>query len=94
MLLPESLLPAYSLDIKDPSYLEYIKVSVPQITDELIYSNIVFSPHPIIKLNHFSTLPDLITFLSLEDAMKLITSLVKYKQLWNMNLKQTLKNFE
>jgi hypothetical protein len=60
----------------------------------MIYSNIVFSPHPIIKLNLFSTLPYLVTYLSLEDSMKLITSLVKYKQLWNMNLKETLKKFE
>jgi hypothetical protein len=94
MLLPESHVPCYNLSISDPSYLKFIKTTVPQITDEFINSNIVFSPHPIIKLNMFSTLPDLINYLTLEEAMKLISSLVKYKQLWNMNLKDALKSFE
>ncbi len=91
MLLPEQLVPHYSLDITDPAYLKYVRTTVPQITDHMIKSSIVFSPYPIIKLNMFPTLPDLITYLSLEDSMKLITSLAKYKHLWNMNIKEAIR---
>ena len=93
LLLPETLIPLYNFDITDAEYLKYIKTEVPIINDELIYSNIVYSPQPIIKLNLFSTLPNLVSLLSLDESMKLITCLVKYKKLWNMNIKKAFKQF-
>lgn len=93
LLLPETLIPLYNFDITDAEYLKYIKTEVPTVNDELIYSNIVYSPQPIIKLNLFSTLPNLVSLLSLDESMKLITCLVKYKKLWNMNIKKAFKQF-
>lgn len=93
LLLPETLIPLYNFDITDAEYLKYIKTEVPIINDEIIYSNIVYSPQPIIKLNLFSTLPNLVSLLSLDESMKLITCLVKYKKLWNMNIKKAFKQF-
>jgi len=66
LLLPEGLIPHYNFDITDAEYLKYIKTVIPAINDELIYSNIVYSPQPIIKLNLFSTLPNLVSSLSLD----------------------------
>lgn len=42
----------------------------------------------------FGIIPHLIKKISLNDSMKIITNLCKYKDIWNLNLKQTLKNFE
>jgi hypothetical protein len=56
-ILPESLVPNSSLEIKDPIYLKYTKNVAPEIEDDFITQNIVYSPHPIIKLNQFKILP-------------------------------------
>jgi hypothetical protein len=65
VLLPEELIPESSLDIQDPGYLKYIKTVLPVINEEFILSNVVLSPNPIIKLNLFKLLPQIIEQLPL-----------------------------
>jgi hypothetical protein len=65
VLLPEEQIPVSSLDINDASYLKYIRNVPPVIDDALILSNIVFSPNPVIKLNLFRLLPQMIKLLPL-----------------------------
>ena len=60
MMIPEELIPVSNLDIVDAAYLKYVKNEPPVITDELILSNIVYTPNPIIKLNLFKLLPQII----------------------------------
>ena len=53
------------------------------ITDELILENIVYTPNPVIKLNLFRILPQIIENLPLEDSIELIRQLGKYKPVLN-----------
>ena len=90
MLIPEDDVPVSNLNIVDAEYLKFIKNKPPVITDELILSNIVFAPNPIIKLNLFKLLPQMIENLPLEQSIELIRSLCKYKPLWNTYIRETV----
>jgi len=60
VLIPEECVPVSNLNIVDAEYLKFINNKPPVISDELILSNIVFAPNPIIKLNLFKLLPQMI----------------------------------
>ena len=83
VLIPDEFVPYSSLDISDAGYLKYIKNKLPIIDEQLILSNIVFSPNPILKLNIFKLLPQIIDQLPLESSIELIKQLCKFKPLWN-----------
>ncbi len=53
----------------------------------------MFTPIPIIKLNLFKLLPQIIEQLPLEQSIELIKQLCKYKSLWNTNIIETVDNF-
>ena len=93
VLIPEYCLPVSNLDIVDAAYLKYIKNEPPVITEEMILSNIVYTPNPIIKLNLFKLLPKMIENLPLEESIELVKQLCKYKPLWNTYIRETVENF-
>lgn len=93
-LIPIENVPQSNLLIQDAEYLKYIVTVLPKITPEYISQNIVFAPNPILKLNAFKILPEMVKILSLEDAMALVIELVKFKEVWNLNVKETISNFD
>lgn len=52
------------------------------------------SPNPIIKLNLFKILPQIIKQLPLELSIQLIKTLTKYKPYWNTYIKETIEVFD
>jgi hypothetical protein len=82
------------LDINDPGYLKYIKTVLPIINEDFILSNVVFSPNPIIKLNLFKLLPQIIEQLPLESSIELIKQLCKFRPLWNTYIRETVESFD
>lgn len=53
----------------------------------------MFTPNPIIKLNLFKLLPQVIEQLPLEQSIELIKQLCRYKPVWNSYIRETVENF-
>ena len=66
----------------------------PTITKELVHSNIVFSPSPIIKLDAFRLLPKMITLLPLEASIEIIKQLCEFRKLWNPHIYEAVDCFD
>lgn len=54
----------------------------------------VFSPNPIIKLNLFKLLPQIVQQLPLESSIELIQQLCRYRPLWNTYIRETVESFD